>query len=226
MRLSLTQRQRPIYSAPMARTTGSVRTVPGRRGRGEGKIGARERVLAAAYELFAREGVRAVGVDRIIEQAGVAKMTFYRHFPSKDDLVLAFLRRREELWTRRWLEAEVRRRAVSPQERLMRVFDLFDEWFHRPDFEGCSFINVLLETPEAGRQVRGATTSHLANIRAFLCELAGEAGIADPEGFARQWHILMKGAIVAAVEGDREAARRAQGVARLLLASELDRAKS
>ena len=183
--------------------------------------GARERVLEAAYELFSRQGVRAVGVDTIIERAGVAKMSFYRHFPSKDDLVLAFLARREERWTRAWLEGEVRSRAVAPEERLLAIFDVFDSWFRRDDFEGCSFINTLLEVSEPGHPVREASVAHLSAIRAFIAELAGEAGIADPEGFARKWHILMKGSIVAAGEGDPQAGRRAREVGSLLLAAEL-----
>jgi AcrR family transcriptional regulator len=187
---------------------------------------ARERVLAAAYKLFSRQGVRAVGVDTIIAQAGVAKMTFYRHFPSKDDLVLAFLQKRERLWTHEWLEAEVKRRAATPRERLLAIFSVFDEWFQREDFEGCSFINVLLEMTEPANPVRQATTSHLANIRVFLKELAYGAGVAEPDDFARKWHILMKGSIVASGEGDRLAARRAREVGRLLLASEPDRTLS
>ncbi len=185
---------------------------------------ARERVLTAAYDLFSRQGVRAVGVDTIIARAGVAKMTFYRHFPSKDDLVLAFLQKREQLWTHEWLEAEVKRRASSPRERLLAIFDVFDEWFQRDDFEGCSFINVLLEMSEPAHPVRQATTSHLANIRVFLEALADGAGVAKPDDFARKWHVLMKGSIVAAGEGDRLAAQRAREVGRLLLASEPDRA--
>lgn len=182
---------------------------------------ARERVLRTAYELFSRRGVRGVGVDTIISQAGVAKMTFYRHFPSKDDLVLAFLQRREQLWTREWLEAAVKSRAAAPRERLLAIFDVFDEWFQRDDFEGCSFINVLIEMSEPGHPVKEASAAYLANIRVFLNALAADAGVAQPDDFARKWHILMKGSIVAAGEGDRLAARRARAVAGLLLDSEL-----
>jgi AcrR family transcriptional regulator len=185
-------------------------------------LGARERVLGAAYDLFSRQGIRAVGIDTIIARAGVAKMSFYRHFPSKDDLVLAFLQKREQLWTHEWLEAEVNRRAATPRERLLAIFDVFDEWFQQEDFEGCSFINVLLEIAEPSHPTRQATTSHLANIRVFLRALADGAGVPRSDDFARKWHILMKGSIVAAGEGDRLAARRAQDVGRLLLAAELD----
>ena len=178
---------------------------------------ARERIDQVAYELFSRRGVRAVGVDEVVARSGVAKMTLYRHYPSKNHLVLAFLRRREELWTRGWLQAEVERRGGPAHERLLAIFEVFDKWFRRSDFEGCSFINVLLEIDDEKHPVRLATVAHLATIRAFLRDLAEQAGVADPDGLARQWHILMKGSIVAAGEGDTEAALRARAVGRLLL---------
>jgi AcrR family transcriptional regulator len=187
----------------------------------EGQSGnARERILGTAYNLFSRHGIRAVGVDTVVAESGVAKMTLYRHFPSKDELVLAFLERREELWTRGWVEAETGRRATTPGERLLAIFDIFDEWFHQDDFEGCSFINVLLEIDDRTNVVHAAAVGHLANIRGFVRGLAEEAGVRDPETFARQWHTLMKGSIVAAGEGDANAARAAKEVAKLLLAHE------
>jgi AcrR family transcriptional regulator len=178
---------------------------------------ARERILATAYELFSRHGTRAVGVDRIIAECGIAKMTLYRNFASKDDLILAFLERRDEMWTRAWLQAEAQRRGTSPAQRLLAIFDTFETWFARADFEGCSFINVMLEVDDCGSPVRKATVRHLADIRAFVAGLAEEAGIQDPDGFARQWHILMKGSIVSAGEGDLEAASRAKQMGALLL---------
>jgi AcrR family transcriptional regulator len=181
----------------------------------------RERLVTAAYELFSRHGVQAVGVDAIIERSGVARQTLYRHFGSKQELVLAFLERREEVWTYGWLAAEVQRRERDPGRRLLAVFDVFDGWFRDPDFEGCSFINVMLEHPMPDHPLHQAAATHLTRIRAFLTGLAGDAGILDPGGFARQWHILMKGSIVAAGEGDRDAARRAQRMGRVLLADAL-----
>ena len=177
---------------------------------------AHERILDTAYELFSRRGVQAVGVDEVIERAGVAKATLYRHFPSKDELVLAFLERRERRWTLDWVEAEARRGGSTPEEQLLAIFDAFDGWFRRDDFEACSFINVLLEMgPEhpAGR----ASIQHLENIRSIVGRLAEEAGLRDPDSFARSWHILMKGSIVSAAEGDTEAAQRAKSMARCLL---------
>jgi AcrR family transcriptional regulator len=176
----------------------------------------RDRILDTAYELFSAYGTRAVGVDRIIAEAGTAKMTLYRNYASKDDLIVAFLAAREERWTRGWLQAEVEKRASSPRERLLAIFDVFGEWFAREDFEGCSFINVMLEAVGPPRE---AAVEHLATIREFLAGLAADAGVAEPEDFARQWHILMKGSIVAAAEGDALAASRAQELGRLLLAA-------
>ena len=146
---------------------------------------ARERIDQTAYELFSQRGVRAVGVDEVVARSGVAKMTLYRHYPSKNQLVLAFLRRREELWTRGWLQAEVERRGGLPGERLLAIFEVFDKWCRRADFEGCAFINVLLETDDSTHPVRQAAVAHLATIRAFLRQLAAEAGVSDPDQLAR-----------------------------------------
>ena len=180
------------------------------------KPDARERILDTAYELFSRRAIRDVGIDEVIERAGVAKATLYRHFPSKDDLVIAFLQRREERWTVAWVEAEARRRGSTPGEQLLAIFELFDEWFHRDDFEACSFINVLLEMgPE--HPVGQASVRHLSSIRSVVSRLAEEARLRDPESFARSWHILMKGSIVSAAEGDAEAAQRARSMAQLLI---------
>jgi AcrR family transcriptional regulator len=177
---------------------------------------ARERILDAAYELFCRRAIRDVGIDEVIERAGVAKATLYRHFSSKDELVIAFLERREERWTLAWVEAEARRRGSTPEEQLLAIFELFDEWFHRDDFEACSFINVLLEMGPA-HPAGQASVRHLASIRSVVGRLAEEAALRDPDSFARSMHILMKGSIVSATEGDAEAAQRARSMAGLLI---------
>jgi AcrR family transcriptional regulator len=183
-----------------------------------GRDSGRERVLETAYKLFSQHGTRAVGVDRIIAESGVAKMTLYRNFASKDELILAFLERRQQRWTHEWLQATVESRCSTPAQRLLAIFDVFGEWFARDDFEGCSFINVMLELDDAGSPVRRESVRQLSEIRGFLSALAEEAGVDDVDGFARQWHILMKGCIVAAAEGDREAGSRARELGALLLA--------
>jgi AcrR family transcriptional regulator len=182
----------------------------------ERKQAPRQRILDTAYRLMSRRGVRDVGVEEVIAKAGIAKATLYRHFPSKTDLVLAVLEQREQLWTLGMVEAEARRRGATAEARLLAVFDVFDEWFRSDGFDACTFVNVLLEMgPD---HILGqASIRHLRNIRTVIADLASEAGLQEPEEFARSWHILMKGSIVSAAEGDTHAARRAQAMAANLI---------
>src|SRR4030088_2072055 len=120
----------------------------------------RERLLDAAYDLFASNGISQVGIDTILAKSGCAKASLYSNFESKVDLAIAFLDRREAVWTRGWLEAEGKRRTSNPDERLLAIFDVFDGWFHKRTFEGCSFINVLLESNVAS-PVHRAAAIHL-----------------------------------------------------------------
>jgi AcrR family transcriptional regulator len=178
---------------------------------------ARERILTTAYRLFTRRGIRAVGNDEVIAVSGVAKATLYRHFPSKNDLVLAVLQRREELWTLGLVEQQSRLRGETPEEQLLAIFDVFHDWFQkREDFDGCSFINVLLELG-AAHPAGQASIQYLDNIRTIVRERAEAAGLVDVDNFAHSWHILMKGSIIAAAEGDLQAARRAQAMGRALI---------
>ncbi|MCY1222556.1 Bacterial regulatory protein, tetR family [compost metagenome] len=178
---------------------------------------ARQRIVDTAYELFARRGIRDVGVNELISRAGVAKATFYRHFASKDELVLAFLEQRDRLWTVDTIVADARRRGGTPAEQLLAIFDVFGDWFRRDDFEACSFINILLEMG-ANHPLGRASIDYLARIRGHVRQLAEEAGLRDTEDFSRSWHILMKGSIISATEGDADAAKRAQAMARTLIA--------
>lgn len=178
--------------------------------------GAKERILNAAYDLFSLYGTRAVGIDTIIAKSGVAKMSLYKHFKSKEDLILAFLAMREARWTHQWLEAGIMGAGKTPTERLLAAFDVFNEWFQRPDFEGCSFINVLLEAAPQS-PVHCSAAAQLAEIRKIIAGQAAEAGLADVERFAQTWHFLMKGCIVSANEGNRQAAVQAKEAAKILL---------
>ncbi len=177
--------------------------------------GARDRILRAAYDLFTHHGVQAVGIERVITEAGISKATLYRHFKSKDDLVRAVLDLRQELWTERWLISETRRRGATPTEQLLAVFDAFDDWFRRGDYEGCFFVNTLLESHR--EPIAAASIAKLQNVRAFLETLAQAAGSPDPEVLASDWQLLMIGAIVAAVRGQPDAAVRARVLGRARL---------
>jgi AcrR family transcriptional regulator len=192
--------------------------VPPREERAGADSNARERILETAYALFSRHGVRSTGIDRIVAESRVAKMTLYRHFPSKEHLVVAFLELREQRWTREWLEAEIERvSAQPPPQGTIALFDVLDDWLRRSDYEGCSFINTLLEFSDPDELPHREAVRHLEIIRQLLEDYAESAGLNDPEAFSYQMQILMMGAIVSASRGDLEAAQRARVVAEAFL---------
>lgn len=182
----------------------------------------RERIIRTAYELFVHHGLAAVGVDRIVAEAGVAKTTLYRHFRSKDDLIAAVLRRHEDLWLREWFEPEVMRRADTPRGRLLAIFDALDDWFRQTSYEGCFFTNSVLERHDDSSPVYAAAVNGIENIYAFLLRLAEDAGARDPAALAHQIQLLMRGAFVAAVESQADAVRQAPVAARRLLEAEIE----
>ena len=175
-------------------------------------------LLEAAWDELIEVGFAVLTMESVAARAHTGVAVLYRRWANKDELVLAFLRQREQEWTRSWLEATVMARATEPEARLLAIFDVFHEWFQTDDFEGCSFINVLLQSPQAS-VIREAAAGHLAEIRTILARLAGEAGLAEPDRFARTWHFLMKGCIVTAQEGHRSAALEAQQAGQLILDS-------
>jgi AcrR family transcriptional regulator len=184
---------------------------------GQAPSAARERILETAYELFSRHGVRAVGIDRVIAEAGVAKMTLYRHFESKSELALGFLDLREQRWTHGWLMAESARRAADPRGRVCAIFDVLDDWFQSPEYEGWAFIRTVLELQDPDDPVRRGAVIRLDRIRELIRAELESAGVASPGDAAGQVQILMMGAIVSASRGDLAAARRAGHLATLLL---------
>jgi AcrR family transcriptional regulator len=176
----------------------------------------RERILRASYPLYAARGIRDVSLREIQDAAGVTEFELLSEFSTRDDLAIAFLERREREWTIGIVESGARERGVTPEERLLAIFDVFDEWFHRDDYEACTFINVMLEMG-TGHPLGRASVTYLDNIRQIVAKLAAEANLRDPAEFSLSWHILMKGSIINAVEGDQSAAMRAKAMARLLI---------
>jgi AcrR family transcriptional regulator len=183
-------------------------------------VDGRERVLETAYRLFRRHGLRAIGVDRIVADAGVAKTTLYRHFPSKDDLAVAVLEHHGEVWTRGWLQSEIDKRAATPAGRILALFDAFDSWFRGADFRGCLFLNTLLESRDPRGAVHDASRAALADIRAIIRDLAQAAGARDPGQLAAEIQVLLMGSIAAAVNGFTDSAMRMRPVARQILERE------
>ena len=182
--------------------------------------GGRERVLETAYGLFKHHGLQAVGVDRIVAEASVAKTTLYRHFPSKDDLAVAVLEHHSDVWTHGWLEAQIKKRATTPAGRILALFDAFNEWFHSDGYRGCLLLNSLQETRDPASPVRAAAQAALSDIRTLIRDLGRAAGAGDPERLAFEIQTLLMGSVVAAVNGDTNAAARMRPIARRLLEQE------
>ena len=151
---------------------------------------ARERLLAAANELFYNEGVHTVGIDRVIEQAGVAKASLYNTFGSKDELVRAYLETRHASVAERITQAV--ERYDTPRERLLAVFEGQGELFAQPDYRGCAFARASAES-HPGDLVEQAAEAYRRWVRALLTELAARAGVPEPEVLARQLHLLYDG---------------------------------
>jgi AcrR family transcriptional regulator len=161
---------------------------------------------------------RRWGVDRIVAEAGVAKTTLYRHFGSKDGLAVAVLLRHEELWTRKWLEPDATRLASAPGGGPAAIFDALDEWFGQADYEGCFFINSLLETRDRSSPVREAAIAAIEQVYVAVRRLLEEVGIPDSDALAHQIQLVMRGCIVAAAEGRHDdAAKHGRVVAQRLL---------
>ena len=182
-----------------------------------GAAEARQRILHAASELFYQNGIRASGINTIIAHSGVAKATFFHHFPTKNDLVVAWLREPASRWFDR-IRAELDAEAESPAGSLLTFFDLLGEWFTQDDFRGCAFQNAAAETPEADHPVRQATRDYTLEIRDYLQRRAAEAGLSDPDRIAAELHLLAQGAIATAVAtGSADAAGVARAAAERIL---------
>lgn len=181
----------------------------------------RERLLRAATRLFYRHGITAVGIDAVVAEAQVAKMSLYRQFGSKDDLVAACLERLDRLY-HDWFVEQVEKRCEPGRDRLLTAFDVIDEWIHSDGFRGCAFINSAVELADPQHPAHAAVLAHKKRDRGYLEVLATQAGAPDPAALARQLMLLLEGAIVTAlVQGDRDAARDARAVAGDLLAARL-----
>lgn len=154
-----------------------------------------EKILVAASELFYSQGIRATGVDAIAKAANTTKMSLYKYFPSKDALVLAFLRKRDEDF-RTWFVAQVDAKATDPKDKLLAVFDVIGEWMDIPEFRGCAFINASAEFPLEGNPVHQVSAEFYDKFRHYIAGLAAQCGTKSPESLSLQLSLLVEGAIV------------------------------
>jgi AcrR family transcriptional regulator len=194
-------------------TTGSPATASAATG---DRRSARERLLAAAEELFYPEGVHTVGIDRVIERAGVAKATLYSVFGSKDELVRAYLLRHNQTWHDRLIR-ELDARYAEPRERLLGVFDVLGDRSAETDFHGCAFVNAVAETPPGG-PLETVCDNARGWVTDLFTDLARQAGAADPVALGRQLALLYHGATLSArMDRDLAAASTARTAAATLL---------
>jgi AcrR family transcriptional regulator len=173
---------------------------------------ARARILDTAIGLFYARGLRAVGVDTIIAESGVAKATFYKHFPAKDDLVVAYLDRVDEVWTGQ-LHAAAEAAGPAPADQLVGLFGALASACRRDGYRGCGFINAAAETTP-GTVAHDRTVAHKQKVLAWLRELAADAGAPRPEQLARSLALLLDGALSSgALDADPEAVEVARDTA-------------
>ena len=180
--------------------------------------GARERILATASRLFYDHGIRSVGIDRIIAEAGVAKATFYKHFPAKDDLVVAYLDQVDRSWS-----GELRRAAAAagddPADMLVGMFDALAAACAREGYRGCGFLNAAAEYA-AGTVIHDRALAHKSAVRAWVRDLAARAGAADPDALARGLTLLLDGGLASGtVDALPDAPPVAKAAARVLVES-------
>jgi AcrR family transcriptional regulator len=176
-------------------------------------------------KVFYRNGFHCTGLDMILKESGISRMTLYNHFKSKDELIVAALRRRDELF-RNGLMKFVEGASRDPVERIYAVFDFHEQWFNDEDFKGCMFINVSAEFCDAESPARRVSADHKIECVRYLTKLCEDAGLDEPSEAAERINLLLEGAIVTAyLQGKTggndstpsEAARRARSMASSIL---------
>lgn len=177
----------------------------------------REQIILVALDLFYKNGFHATGIEKIRETADVSKKTLYNHFKSKDELILAVLRRRDEQFRGNFMRS-VERLANGAPERLAAVFDAADEWFNSKNFCGCMFINASAEFAAHDNPCHVVSAEHKNLMYEYVRSLAAAAGAKDPGELSAQINLLIEGATVQAhVCGDKQAAKKAKAIGQILI---------
>jgi AcrR family transcriptional regulator len=156
----------------------------------------KDELVEKALSVFYAHGFHATGMDRLVAETGISKTSMYKHFRTKEELILATLRRRDEKF-RAWFQGRVEASATEPRARLLALFTVLREWFDSADFQGCMFIKASGEFQDASHPIHALSSEHKQRLLAYVTGLAREAGASDPDGLARQLLILKEGAIVA-----------------------------
>ena len=182
----------------------------------------REHLIDTAIELFAEHGYHATGIDTILAKSGVSKKTLYRHFRSKDELILAALKKYDGLFRNGFMR-QVEERAEDPHGRLLAVFDVAADWFEQNNFYGCMYINAVGEYSEPDTPIRQVCREFKSLMRRYVEDLCREVGAEDPAELAEELALLLEGAIVTAQVSQQRgrAAKIAKTAAKALIAQAL-----
>jgi AcrR family transcriptional regulator len=179
----------------------------------------REHILDVASGLFYKHGVRNIGIDRIISESGIARMTLYNHFKSKDLLIEEYLRRASTRWMK-WYAGKIERSSGDPRERLLGAFAVLDGWFHSKDFRGCSVTNAMVELADESHPASEVKEEYHQALRQLFERLAREAGASDPSALSEELIVVLRGAMTSALlDGPEGVAPRARRTAAHLLAA-------
>ena len=185
----------------------------------------RDHLIDTALELFRRHGYQATGIEKILATAGVSKPTLYRHFDSKDELILAALAK-WDVESRAWLQGEMEKGGSLPRQHILALFDALERWFDTVGFQGCLFINATVEFAERDNPVHRLAAEHKRSFAAYVRDLVAAAGARDPGEVTAQLMILMDGAIVTAhTQGRSGAALLAKAIAASILDAALAEAR-
>lgn len=160
----------------------------------------RNELVEKATTTFYRNGFQATGMDRLVAETGISKTSIYKHFNTKDDLIVASLQLRDS-FLRDWLFGRIKQLAATPREQLIAMFDALDEWFRQPDFYGCMFAKACSEYQDPEHPIHREATKHVDRVSNQLAIIAEQAGLNGPDQLARQLALLKEGAVVLATMG-------------------------
>jgi AcrR family transcriptional regulator len=178
---------------------------------------ASERIRATAASLFYNQGIRATGVDKIIEDSGVAKMTFYKHFKTKETLIAEYLQARDQQWWK-WVETALKQYKADDSEKPLVIFDALEQRLQRPFRRGCAFVNAMAELADPNHAGYQVALLHKRKVEAFVSNTCTAVGYLAPEELARELVLLLEGALVTAQrDGITRAAKTAREMARKVL---------
>lgn len=160
----------------------------------------RDELVRKATDVFYRHGFQATGMDMLVAETGISKTSIYKHFETKDDLIVATLKLRDE-HIRGWLFQRMAELAEAPRGQLVAMFDALDEWFAEPDYHGCMFAKACSEFQDPDHPINREATDHVAKLAAQLTQIAERAGLPNPAEIARKLSLLKEGAVVLATMG-------------------------